>query len=85
MHEGFNTHRLKDNPEEERFASAWRGMQSGRVLDWLLSGANQRGYPTNPATERDEAVAATVMQWLGSPVGQGFLRDLGYERGGKKS
>lgn len=31
-------------------------------------------------TDREHEVAATVVQWLGSPVGQGFLRDLGYEK-----
>lgn len=82
-HVGLNAHRLNDNPEERRFAEAWRGMQAGRLLDWLLTGIDQRGYP-DCASTRDEQVAATVVQWLGSPVGQGFLRDLGYERAEEK-
>ena len=27
-------------------------------------------------TERDEQVAATIIQWLGSPVGESFCREV---------
>jgi hypothetical protein len=76
---GLHTHRFADNPEEKRFAEAWDTNNSqGRTLTYLLGIGDQR-FPT-PPLERDEQIAATVIQWLGSPVGQGFLRDLGYER-----
>jgi len=78
---GLHTYRLKDNPEEERFAKAWdEHNRHGTVLAHLLDTRSvQTGRPVDP-TDRDEAVAATVVQWLGSPVGQGFLSDLGYTR-----
>ena len=80
-HKGLHAHRLHQNPEEERFAKAWKAQNDpGRQLEYLLLRTD--GKPAL-VTERDEVVAATVMQWLGSPVGQGFLRDLGYERRGK--
>lgn len=72
---GLHTHRFRDNPEEERFAKAWADL-GDRHLDCLLDGADVY----QPATDRERVVAATVIQWLGSPVGQGFLRDLGYVR-----
>jgi hypothetical protein len=78
---GFHTHRFRDNPEEQRFAEAWSKLNAvGRNVDYLLdaSRADQRFTPE--ASEREARIAATVIQWLGSPVGQGFLRDLGYER-----
>lgn len=79
-HSGLHTHRLRDNPLEERFAAKWRDVQEhhGRTLEYLMTppGADQR-FPF-PLTVRDELVAATVVQWLGSPVGQGFLRDCGF-------
>lgn len=76
---GFRTHRFADNPEEQRFAEAWETSNAqGRTLTYLLCIGDQR-FPI-PASEHDEMVAATVIQWLGSPVGQGFLRGLGYER-----
>lgn len=78
-HEGLHTHRLRDNPAEERFAAQWRKEQEGgRLLQYLMTppGEDQR-FPFE-TTQRDEVVAATVIQWLGSPVGQKFLRDCGW-------
>lgn len=77
-HVGINTHRLTDNPQEAALAKAWQDEHAyGRghgILPYLLS--NDDG-PVVP-TERDEAVAATVIQWLGSPVGVSFLKKVGY-------
>jgi len=73
-HKGLSTYRLADNPLEQRFAEAWESMQQrGNILDYLLSPTNRLD---TTATERDKIVAATVIQWLGSPVGQTFLRDV---------
>lgn len=78
---GLHEHRFEDNPEEQRFAEAWANKNhNGRHLADLLTCIPVRQPPA--PSERDEQVAATVIQWLGSPVGQGFLRDLGYERKG---
>lgn len=80
---GLNTHRFRDNPEEKRFAEAWDEAQRGKTLAYLLCTGDQR-FPVE-ATEREHEVAATVIQWLGSPVGQAWLRDLGYERKGERT
>ena len=78
---GLHTHRLADNPEEKRFAEAWENEnEQGEILNYLLDPENGTGYRPPFSSERDREVAATVIQWLGSPVGQSFLRDLGYER-----
>jgi hypothetical protein len=81
-HIGLQSHRLKperENPEEVRFAEAWnRANEEGRILDYLLCTGDQRF--TISSSPREVEVAATVIQWLGSPVGQSWLRDLGYER-----
>jgi hypothetical protein len=84
-HRGLHEHRFRDNPDERRFAKAWREQQHGKTLDYLLtpSDSDQR-FPL-PATERDEVVAATVVQWLGSPVGQNFLSSCGFVRARKKT
>ena len=81
-HKGLSTYRFRDNPEERRFAEAWQATNdNGRTLDYLLDPRNGEhlGSPL-PVGDREREVAATIVQWLGSPVGQGFLRDLGYER-----
>jgi len=73
-HKGLSTYRLADNLLEQRFAEAWESIQHGNILDYLLSPTNRLEDTTT--TERDKIVAATVIQWLGSPVGQTFLRDV---------
>lgn len=82
-HKGLSTYRFADNPEERRFAEAWqRTNDQGRTLDHLLDPRKGEPFGSPPrAEDREREVAATIVQWLGSPVGQGFLRDLGYVRG----
>lgn len=83
---GLWTHRFKDNPEELRFAEAWDEInETGRILAWLLDTRDDGavGKPADPSTN-DRMVAATVIQWLGSPVGHGFLSELGYAKRAEK-
>lgn len=79
---GMSEHRWKDNPEEKRFADAWAEFnRDGIHLDHLL---DQRKHQTGRAPfcgDQAQMVAATMIQWLGSPVGQNWLRDLGYVKG----
>lgn len=78
-HRSLNAHRLADNPEERRISAAWaREQEHGRVLDYILHPGDQ--HQVSECSGRDAVVAATVIQWLGSSVGQSFLRELGYER-----
>jgi hypothetical protein len=80
-HYGLRTYRFEANPEEERFALAWitRNEREG-LLNLLLDPAYGSNGRSVDVDDRDAAVAATVIQWLGSPVGQSFLRDLGYTK-----
>lgn len=72
-HVGMHPCRLEHNPIEAEFAEAWREANKyGRVLEYLLSPDNR----PEPVSLRDEIVAATVIQWLGSPVGQNFVRSI---------
>lgn len=69
-HIGLKPYRFADNPLEKKFSDAWkRENDQGQMLEWLMGDGNSRGS----VTERDEVVAATVIQWLGSPVGKHFL------------
>ena len=77
---GLHHHRLKGNPEEKRFAEEWmKENRQGKILAYLLTCGDQHGRPLEPS-DRDHTVAATVIQWLGSPVGQNWLKDLGYTK-----
>jgi hypothetical protein len=71
-YKGFYHYRLKfDNPCEVAFAKAWdrqseSGHPEGIFIDFLIK----------DSTPRDKQVMATVIQWLGSNVGQAFLEDV---------
>jgi hypothetical protein len=74
--EGLHANRLwRDdrNALEKNFAEAWRRNNSDGVdlLAWMLGDGTRQA----PVSERDAIVAATVIQWLGSEVGQGFLSE----------
>lgn len=80
LNKGLSQRRFKDNPMEQKFAQVWEDFNSseGRLdgrgtLDYLLAADCNR--PDGEVTERDRQVAATVIQWLGSPVGQYFLEN----------
>jgi len=75
MQKGLHAIRLQREPLEKAFAETWEEVNELRsVLAYLLSKKNDRDQTI--MTERDEVVAATVIQWLGSCVGQAFLREV---------
>ena len=79
-HRGLQQYRYKDNPEEKRISDAWvTKNEYGNVLAYLLHIGDQHGKPPDPSN-RDVEVAATVIQWLGSPMGQHWLMELGYAK-----
>jgi hypothetical protein len=71
-HEGVSLHRLRDNPLEKAFHEAW-AEQAPRTLGYLLCGQNRHEHQYS---QRDATVAATMIQWLGSPVGESFVREV---------
>lgn len=78
----LNEHRLKQNPLEKHMSDKWNsynGNNSGSptILYRLL--AEDSNYPKGEVSERDEIVATTLVQWLGSPVGVSFLKECGFE------
>tara|TARA_B100001094_G_scaffold150751_1_gene145899 strand:+ start:56 stop:517 length:462 start_codon:yes stop_codon:yes gene_type:complete len=85
---GGKAYRFKkrdDNEQERVFADKWEfnDEKHARTLDHLLAEDPDACDPPRPS-DRDKMVAATVIQWLGSPVGQGFLRDCGFVKEGAK-
>lgn len=70
-HIGLSEYRIADNPKEEIFANKWKEMQENSNTLFYLIDRNE-----SLLTQRDCTVAATIIQWLGSPVGQNFLKDV---------
>ncbi|OGU60449.1 MAG: hypothetical protein A2V66_01830 [Ignavibacteria bacterium RBG_13_36_8] len=76
---GLHQYRFENNPLEEKFAIHWERLNYYRgkvfgILDYLL--AKDPNRPNYEVTDRDREIAATVIQWLGSPVGNAFVEDV---------
>ena len=73
MVKSINALRLKREPLEKTFVEQWELMNKDQgILKFILDRSHSnRGdyYPT----ETEQEVAVAIIQWLGSPVGQGFL------------
>lgn len=74
-HEGISKRRLSREPLEAIYARRWEEINRIRVgqprgaLQFLLSATNEPCV----ITAKEATIAATVVQWLGSPVGQCFV------------
>lgn len=82
---GMSADRLqpdRDNPREVAFAEQWMKendtTNGRRLLANLIAPINSRGQPDQHyiPSIRDECLAATLIQWLGSPVGMSFLSEV---------
>jgi len=74
---GLHEYRCAANPDEKAFADATAHCDPPMLGYLLNEPGSQYQYPLDP-TDRDRCVAATVVQWLGSPVGRAFLSELGW-------
>lgn len=74
-HEGCSPHRLNiHNLEEMVFAEEWKKKcEMYNLLPYLLN-ENHGGAFVSGVSQRDAFVAATIVQWLGTNVGSGFLQ-----------
>lgn len=77
-HRGLHPYRYKDNPTEKAFALAWQQQESlgGGNLAYMLGD----GHRLAVVKDRERLVANTIIQWLGSPVGRGFLESVGFRQ-----
>jgi hypothetical protein len=79
-HVGYRVERIKHNPREKAFHEMWikendpqRGINSGwGILQDLFINDNKRTIEVE-INKRDRVIVATVIQWLGSNCGMGFL------------
>lgn len=76
---GINAQRFSREPLEKLFAEEWDKINrlvhgSRPTLPYLLAPDDQY-CPGEPSDEKYK-LAATVIQWLGSPCGQGFIEDV---------
>lgn len=78
--EGFKVYRHADNPEEKLFHDKFAefDLENASAITLPL---NEHGTaPKEYLTDREHKIVLSAIQWLGSPVGQGFLNELGYKK-----
>ena len=78
---GNKTYRHSTNPIEKEIHNKFieeHGKTMSRITFEPSGDAFDR--PSEYLTPREEKIVISAMQWLGSHVGQGFLRECGFER-----
>lgn len=77
----YKSYRHESNPKEKEIHDKFIEEFSDKTLSGVIFGwANDsQTYPKEYLTEREEDICLSLIQWLGSPVGQGFLRDCGFK------
>jgi hypothetical protein len=85
--ESNKKYRFEDNPDEKIFYDNFikmfnKDMRAKAALSGIIFGwtNNKQYYPKEYLTVREKNVCVNLIQWLGFSVGQGFLRDCGFEK-----
>jgi hypothetical protein len=78
-----NEYRLDSNPDEQVFNNNFQKMFERHNLDTLSAivfgwNDDRQKYPKDILSEREEDICISLIQWLGSPVGKGFLDKCGF-------
>lgn len=79
---GFNTHRHAHNPKErqlhDNFVKEYINgyLCANDIRDIVFT--TSIGDPKEYLTDREKRIVISTIQWLGSPVGQGFLNSNGF-------
>lgn len=81
--EGFKTHRHKNNPKEKELHDKFikehiENNDSPFDLIIFPSVVNYEWTPSDHLSDREKQIVITTIQWLGSPLGQSFLKDCGF-------
>lgn len=72
-------YRHESNPEEKEFHDEFINRYGKDVdFDRIAFPSKNGSDPVSLLNEREKQIMINTIQWLGSPVGQGFLRDLGF-------
>ena len=87
--EGYKTYRHKQNPKEKEFHD--------KFIEWYIDGdmtVNLIVFPPgnehqtraeDTLTDREKRIMITMVQWMGSPLGQSLMSECGFEPVKEKS
>jgi hypothetical protein len=78
-------YRFKDNPKEKEMHDKFIAMfknntMANNTLSAIVFGwkDDTQRTPMEYLTDKEEDICLNLIQWLGSPVGQGFLDECGF-------
>jgi len=86
--EGYKTYRHETNPKEKELHDKFiKDFVKHRSYEGVISSSvhqismpmDERGELEDHLSEREIKITISVIQWLGSPVGQSFLAECGFE------
>lgn len=79
---GFKTHRHEQNPKEKEFHDKFlieHDRKGYEDMNLIVFGHGSRSLrPNDNLTDRERKIVLSTIQWLGSPVGQSFLNECGF-------
>ena len=80
---GFKTYRHKDNPREREFHDKFiEWYMRGDILSDLLvfpPANDNQTRAESTLSDREKRIVITMVQWMGTPLGQSLLRECGFE------
>lgn len=79
--EGFKTYRHESNPKEKELHDNFIKEMSFRDMDFIVFGHSKSpngSHPDDYLSDRERKIVVSTIQWLGSPVGHHFLRNVGF-------
>jgi len=77
---GYKVYRHESNPKEKEFHDTFmKDYSRFGDMSMIVFPPNERGSrPNDYLTDREAKIVISTIQWLGSPVGQGFLNRCGF-------
>jgi hypothetical protein len=74
----FKMHRHINNPKEKEFYDKFLE-NNDRDMDLIVFGHGSNSFrPLDYLSDREKQIVLSTVQWLGSPVGMGFLNNCGF-------
>tara|TARA_R110000851_G_scaffold47424_2_gene115165 strand:- start:15686 stop:15946 length:261 start_codon:yes stop_codon:yes gene_type:complete len=78
---GYKNYRHSQNPKEKEFHDKFLKEHNSQYedMDLIVFGHGSQSFsPNDYLTDREKKIILSTIQWLGSPVGQGFLNECGF-------
>ena len=88
--EGYKTYRHSSNPKEKELHDKFKEQfidcedrtgNEKNFINKIVFGCSDaaQAIPNDTLSDREKKIVLSTIQWLGSPVGQSFLRDCDIE------